>query len=113
MYHRRDGLKREIFRAKRDVTITYLPVVGERKFNYIDFRKIGDIFKIFYWVIYVNLIFPSLISGVIKSIKWRDIAGMYELPCNLILTDYIILLFVLDKNGRKLLSKVLKSFFFN
>lgn len=113
MYHRRDGLKRELFRAKRDVTITYLPVVGERKFNYIDFRKVGDIFKIIYWVLYVNLIFPSLIAGVVKSFKWKDISGMYELPSNLVLTDYIVLLFLLDKNGRKLLSKVLKNFFFN
>lgn len=113
MYHRRDGLKREIFRAKRDVTVTYLPVVGQRKFNYIDFGKRADILKIIYWVVYVNLIIPSLVSGIIKSIKWKDIAGMYELPTNLLLTNYVIFLFLTDPKGRKLLSRILNNLLVN
>src|SRR5258708_3177563 len=107
MYHRRDGLKREIFRARRDVTITYLPVVGERKFNYIDFKKPREILKVIAWVIYVNLLIPSIITGILKYIEYNDFAGMYELPTNLILTDYIIYLFLTEKTGRSLIKKVL------
>lgn len=107
MIHRRDGLKREIFRAKRDVTITYLPVVGQRKFNYIDFKNPFDILKIVFWVMWVNLLFPSFLVGIYKTIKHKDWAGMYELPTNLILTDYIIYLFLSDINGRKLLKKII------
>ncbi len=107
MYHRRDGIKREIFRARRDVTITYLPVVGERKFNYIDFKKPQEILKVIAWVIYVNLLIPSIITGILKSIEYKDFAGMYELPTNLILTDYIIYLFLTEKTGRSLIKKVL------
>lgn len=106
MHHRRDGLKREVFRARRDVTITYLPVVGTRKFNYIDFNKPTDLLKVVFWVVWVNLLIPSFIVGVYKCIKWRDWAGMYELPTNLLLTDYIIYLFIADMNGRKLIKKV-------
>jgi glycosyltransferase involved in cell wall biosynthesis len=107
MYHRRDGLKREIFRARRDVTVTYLPVVGERKFNYIDFKNPFELLKLVGWVIYVNLLMPSLIIGILKCIKYKDFAGMYELPTNLILTDYIIYLFLTEKTGRSLIKKVL------
>ena len=113
MIHRRDGLKREIFRAKRDVTVTYLPVFGERKFNYIDFKKKRDIWRIILWVVYVNLVLPSLIAGIYKSIKWHDLAGLYELPTNLLLTDYVIWLFLSHERGRKIIIGVLKDLLIN
>src|SRR3989344_7754501 len=107
MYHSRAGLKREFWRQRRDVTITYLPVIGERKFNYIDFGNPLDLFKIVLWVIWVNLLIPSFLVGIYKSFKYRDWAGMYELPTNFILTNYIIYLFLSDPNGRALIKKII------
>jgi len=106
MYHRRDGLNRELFRARRDVTVTYLPAVGQRKFDYVDFRKPLDILKLAFWVIWVNLLIPSLVVGIYKSIKYKDFAGMYELPSNLILTDYIAYLFLTNRNTVKLIKRI-------
>ncbi|MEK7526412.1 MAG: glycosyltransferase [Patescibacteria group bacterium] len=109
MYHFRAGLKREFWRQKRDVTITYLPVIGERKFNYINFKKPLDILKIVFWVIWVNLLIPSFLVGIYKTIIYKDWAGMYELPTNFILTNYIIFLFLSDINGRRLLHKIISG----
>jgi glycosyltransferase involved in cell wall biosynthesis len=111
IYHARSGIggrgfKREFHRQRRDVTVTYLPVIGKRKFNYIDYKNPLDILKVFGWVVYVNLIIPSLLVGIYKCIKHKDIAGMYELPVNLLLTNYIIYLFLSDPKGRRLIRNV-------
>ena len=110
MYHRRSNLWREVKRQKRDVTVTYLPVFGQRKFNYIDFNKKGDLLKIVLWVLWANLLIPGLVVGLYKTIKYRDWAGMYELPTNFILTNYVIYLFVSDRKGKELLKKTIFSF---
>lgn len=107
LYHRRSSFKREVQRQKRDVTVTYLPVVGKRKFDYIDFNNPIDVLKIIAWVLWVNLLIPSLVVGIYKTIKYKDFAGMYELPTNFILTNYIIYLFLTDKNGRKLIKRII------
>lgn len=107
MYHRRDW-GRELYRQKRDVTVTYLPVIGRRKFNYINFKDPFDLAKVILWIIYVNLIVPSLLVGIYKTIKYKDLAGLYELPVNFLLTNYIIFLFLIDPNGRKLLGKIFR-----
>ncbi len=106
LYHRRNTLKREVQRQKRDVTVTYLPVIGKRKFNYVDFENPVDLMRIFGWIVWVNLLIPSLIVGIYKSVKYRDWAGMYELPTNFILTNYIIYLFLTDPKGRRLIRNV-------
>ena len=107
MHHFRAGIKREFWRQKRDVTITYLPVVGERKFKYVDYGNPLDLLKIIGWVLWVNLLIPSFIVGIYKTIKYKDWAGLYELPTNFILTNYIIYLFITDPKGRQLISNVI------
>jgi glycosyltransferase involved in cell wall biosynthesis len=107
LYHRRGGLRREMLRLKRDVIVTYLPVIGERKFNYIDFSKPLDILKIILWVLWVDSIIPSLVVGIYKTFKYKDTSGLYELPTNFLLTNYIIILFLIDPNGRKLVRRII------
>lgn len=107
LYHQRSGLIKELKRQKRDVAVTYLPVIGKRKFNYIDFNNSFDLLKIVSWVIYVNLIMPSLLVGAYKAVKHKDFAGLYELPTNFLLTNYIVYLFLSEKNGRKLIKNIL------
>ncbi len=109
MYHVVQSLKRQIFRVKRDVTVTYLPVIGKRKFSYIDFKNPLEILSVIFWVLYVDLLFPSFLVGIYKSLKFRDWAGMYELPTNFILTNYIVYLFLTEKGGRSLLKKIFKN----
>lgn len=105
-YHESKSLLHQLKRERRNVVVTYLPIVGERKFHYVDFSKPKDLLKIISWVIYVNLLLPSLLVGIYKTLKYRDWAGMYELPANLLLTDYIIWLFLTERNGRELIRSI-------
>lgn len=105
-YHESKSLMHQLKRLKRDVVVTYLPVVGKRKFHYVDFGKPQDILKIVCWIIYVNLLIPSFLVGIYKTIIHRDWAGMYELPTNLLLTDYVIWLFITQRNGKLLLKNI-------
>lgn len=105
-YHESKSLAHQLKRLRRDVVVTYLPVVGERKFSYVDFSSSKDILKIVFWIIYVNLLIPSLVVGIFKTIKHRDWAGMYELPANLLLTNYVIWLFMTEKNGQELIKNI-------
>jgi glycosyltransferase involved in cell wall biosynthesis len=109
IYHQRTSLWHEFKRQKRDIKVTYLPVFGKRKFNYINFRKPKDILKVFFWIIYANLLIPSLIVGIYKTIKYKDIACLYEMPANLFLTDYIIFLFLTDKNSLRIVNKIISK----
>ena len=106
-YHIRESLIHEMHRQKRDVAVTYLPVVGQRRFHYVDFTKPGDLLKIVTWIVYVNLLFPSFLVGIYKTIKYRDWVGMYELPACFLLTNYVIYLFLTESNGHKLLKSIL------
>lgn len=105
-YHESKSLWHQAKRLRRDVVVTYLPVVGERKFHYVNFSNPWDLLKIVGWIAYVNLLIPSLIVGIYKTIKYRDWAGMYELPTNFILTNYVIWLFLTQKNGWALLKSI-------
>ena len=105
-FHESKSLWHQTKRLRRDVVVTYLPVVGERKFHYVNFSNPWDLLKIIVWVVYVNLLIPSLIVGIYKTLKHRDWAGMYELPTNFILTNYVIWLFLTQKNGRALLESI-------
>lgn len=105
-YHETKDLFHQLKRIRRDVVVTYLPVVGQRRFHYADFNKPLDLFKIICWIIYVNLLIPSFLVGIYKSVKYRDWAGMYELPINLLSTNYVIWLFITEKNGQQLIKNI-------
>lgn len=66
----------------------------ERLYKWFDVKTFLGLFKILLWVIYANLFFPSLVSGLIKSVRYKDLSGLLEPFVNLILTDWIVLLFV-------------------
>lgn len=105
-YHESKNLFHQLKRIRRDVVVTYLPVVGQRRFHYVDFSKPQDLLKIIYWIVYVNLLIPSLLVGIYKTIRYRDWAGMYELPVNLLCTNYVIWLFITEKNGQELIRNL-------
>ena len=103
------NMKDEFRKKARDVNDTYLPGIGEREYTYVDFGKTIDIAKLIWWIIYANLLIPSLVKGIYNSIKYKDLACIYEVPTTLLVTDYIIYLFLRNKHGRKLIKQVLKG----
>lgn len=68
-----------------------------RLYKWFDIKSFKGKLKILIWVLYANAIFPSTLTGVIKSMKYKDLAGLYEPVVNFILTDYLIFLFLINK----------------
>lgn len=94
-------------KKRRDANNTYLPAVGNREFTYVDYDSSPDVLRLAWWVVYANLVVPGLCRGLYKSIKYRDWACLYELPTTTLLTDYIIWLFLRNRQGRRLLARAL------
>src|SRR3989344_1172068 len=70
---------------------------SDRLYKWFDLSKPKDAIRIICWVIYANLIIPSILMGLYKSIKFKDWAGMYEPVVNLLVTDTILLAALSDK----------------
>lgn len=65
-----------------------------RYFTWFSFNKPKDLIKIFIWIVYANLFFPSLVRGIYKSIKFKDTICLVEPFINLIETDVILFSFM-------------------
>ena len=70
---------------------------SDRLYKWFDLSKPKDAIRIICWVIYANLIIPSILMGLYKSIKFKDWAGMYEPVVNLLVTDMILLSALTDR----------------
>ena len=75
-----------------------------RLYKWFDISKPKDLFRIICWIIYANLIIPSILMGLYKSIKFKDWAGMYEPVVNLLVTDTILLAALSDKRTQSLFN---------
>lgn len=65
-----------------------------RYFTWFSFRKPKDVVKVFVWVAYVHALFPGLIRGIKKTVRYNDPICLLEPYINLIETDFIIFGFV-------------------
>lgn len=74
-----------------------------RLYKWFDLSSPIGIFKLIAWVIYANLIIPSIVVGIYKSLKYRDLAGMYEPIVNILVTDVLLLESIRDSRSWKLL----------
>ena len=107
MYHLTVKSVRELIRQKRrDVTQIFLPVVDKRLVTYIDFNRPVDTIKLAGWVIYANLIIPTIFKSIWKTLKYRDLACLYEIIVTPLVTDYVVLLFLTNPNGQRLLRRL-------
>lgn len=106
IYHRHVvGLADLVRKRLRNVNKVYLPNVEKRKYRWFDLKKPRDVFKIVFWIGYVHLFFPALIRGIFRSLKHRTWVGLYEPLEALILTDSIILGFLANPKGRRLIKE--------
>lgn len=89
----------------RNLRTQFFNQQDKREFTWIDFNKKRDILKIFFWIIYANsLILPALI-GVWRMIKYRSMIALYEPIFVWVTTNLIILVFLTEKEGRRLIFK--------
>ena len=84
------GLGELLRKRYRNIKHNFLFQEEGRYYKWFDLHKIKDVLKILLWLIYVHLFFPSLIRGIYKSIKFRDVVCLIE-PFLNIFETYIIL----------------------
>lgn len=98
-HHHATSLTSLVSKRKYNLTNVYFKHVHNQLYTWINWHNPRDLFKMFLWVIYSNLFIPSLVVGIYKSIKYRDLAGLYEPFVNLLITDTLIIAFVSAKSN--------------
>ncbi|KKP80022.1 MAG: hypothetical protein UR81_C0036G0008 [Candidatus Levybacteria bacterium GW2011_GWB1_35_5] len=89
-HHHVKSLKELIRKRKYNLTQVYFSHVKNNLYTWVNWNNPIDILKIIFWVIYANLVIPSVFIGIYKSIKHKDISGMYEPVINLLVTDMLV-----------------------
>ena len=81
----------------------YLPDYEKRLFKWADFKNKATIFKLGFWMIYANIFLPLLVTGIIKSIRYRDSCFLLEPIVGLLVTDVVAWGFIRNKKGLKVI----------
>lgn len=98
-------IKTLIYKRVRNLRTQFFNQQDKRVFTWIDFNKKRDIIKIVFWIIYANsLLLPALV-GIWRMIKYKSMIALYEPIFVWITTNLIILVFLTEKEGRKLMLK--------
>lgn len=92
-----------------DQSGAYLPNFEKRHYLWFDHKKPQTALKIGFWVISANLFIPELIRGILKSIKYKDCAFLWQPLAAITITDAMILGFLARSEGRRLTLRILKS----
>lgn len=103
-HHHATTLWNLLQKRSRNVTQVYLKDNSSRKYRWFNLRTWGGFSKVVFWILYVNLFLPELLRGIYKSIKYQTWVGLYEPVVALLATDVIIVSFLMDSRGRKILS---------
>lgn len=111
-YHPHVKNIRHLIRKRlRNIEKNYLPHLEEREYRWFDLNTKKGVIKIIFWIIYAHLLIPAVIKGIIKTVKYRDIACMYEPVVTLLLTDAVIFGFLKHSKGRSMVKKMIKNIF--
>lgn len=89
----------------------YFETVDARQTKYIDAHKRADILKLMAFFFYSNLLVPATIKGSYKSMKYRDLACMYEPIVSLLETDLVAACFLLNAKGRNIIKEGIFNLF--
>jgi glycosyltransferase involved in cell wall biosynthesis len=92
-------------KRERNLNTMYFNQPEERNWTWVDWNTLFGKLKIVVWILWVYSLVPSIIIGIIKTIRYSTWVGLYELPFNLIMTSIVIKAFLQAKQGRSLLYK--------
>jgi glycosyltransferase involved in cell wall biosynthesis len=93
----------------RNLSRDYLPNLGNKYYTWFDLKNPKDVIKIISWIIWVNLLIPESIVGLYKSIKFKDLAFLWQPIVSVVTTDLIIFSILTSKGGWKLISSIFGS----
>lgn len=106
-HHHAKNLLQLLKKRKRNVQKVYLPTVAKREYTWFNLRNPKDVIKILLLIAYANTFVVSFLRGIYKSVKNKDIAGMWEPIIAFVVTDTIILSFLSSKKGLSFIKNAL------
>lgn len=98
-HHHVESLSQLIEKRKRNVQKVYLPDIENREYTWFSLTNPGDLIKLFLLFFYAHTLVFSLIRGIYKCFKYKDIAGLWEPIVTLVTTDIIIFSFISNAKG--------------
>ncbi len=105
LYHHHASNVGELLRKRKyNLTKVYYIHAHNKLYQWFNLHNPIDVTKLFLWVVWSNLIIPSVIVGVYKSIKYNDVAGMYEPIINLLVTDMLVFTALTDRRTFSLIK---------
>lgn len=96
----------------RNVKSIFLPTYSTRKFVWFSTNDRKTLTKLLKWLCSSNLIIPLTVSGTKKFIHHKDKVLLLEPLVGLVLTDAVLLAFIFDREGRKMIAKALTTTLF-
>lgn len=100
-----------IFKRVRNLHAHFFPYQSESHFKWFNTQNKKDVAKIIFWVVYANLIIPATVRGIYKSFRHRDPILLLEPVIALLTTDVLLLHFIKNKDGQKMISNSLLTLF--
>jgi len=96
----------------RNVNSIFLPTYSKRKFVWFSANDTKALAKILKWLYLANLIVPLTLSGIKKYTHNKDRVLLLEPLVAVVLTDVVLLAFIFDPEGRKMIAKALTTMLF-
>lgn len=105
-----NDLKHLISKRLRNLNKSYLANLDTPNYyKWIDLSKTSDLVKLTGWIIWANLFLPELVRGIIKAVRWRDTAFLWQPIVSIILTDVLMLGFFSSPEGKRFIYKFVSS----
>lgn len=106
-HHHVQGFFELMKKRSRNVTSVYLKDNQTRKYRWFNLSTFKGLLKVLLWIVWANLLLPSVIRGLYRSLRCKNMVALYEPFVSLFITDIIVLSFLTNKAGRDLLGRSL------
>lgn len=90
-HHHVTNLKELLRKRKYNLNKVYFSHYKNKLYTWVDWKSPVQLAKLSIWVVYANLFFPSLFTGIYKCFKYKSWVGLYEPFVNLLVTDMLII----------------------
>ena len=105
LYHRHVSSLQNLLQKRRyNLEKVYL-ARGKRLYKWFDLTTPAGFLKIVGWIIWSNLLIPSIIVGFVRSAKHSSWVGLYEPVINFLVTDMLVVNLLCKGGFGKVLAK--------
>ncbi len=110
IYHYHARSLRELVRKRfYNLNRVYLKFYENKQYRWVNVGDVRTVLRLLCWMLFANSVLGPLASGIRKSIRYRDSAGMYDVIVTPLLTNMYVLNILFCRAGRKMLIDGLRS----